>query len=93
MRISETKYIDPVCFMSVNPQKSDIYVDYEGERYFFCEEGCKQKFLADPTKFIKPKSWWDRWLDKHIRANEEEFGPDGPGCHTKLMGPPGSKCS
>jgi len=93
MRISETKYIDPVCYMSVNPQELSIYVDHKGERYFFCAEGCKQKFLADPAKYIKPKSWWDRWLDKHIRANEEEFGPEGPGCHTKLMGPPGSKCN
>ena len=92
MRISDTRYIDPVCFMSVNSQKSEFFADYNGERYYSCGEGCKQRFQADPTKYIKPKSWWDRWLDKHIRANEEEFGPKGPECHTKRMGPPGSKC-
>ncbi|KIX14693.1 YHS domain-containing protein [Dethiosulfatarculus sandiegensis] len=92
MRVSDTLYIDPVCYMGCNPQESEIYTDYEGERYYFCDRKCKEKFLADPSRYIKPKSWWDRWLDKHIKANEKEFGPKGPECHTKLMGPPGSKC-
>lgn len=92
MRISDTEYIDPVCHMTVNPQESAIFIDHDGERYYFCAESCKQKFLDDPIKYIKPKSWWDRFLQKHIRANEKEFGNDGPECHTKLMGPPGSKC-
>ncbi|MCB2187611.1 MAG: YHS domain-containing protein [Deltaproteobacteria bacterium] len=92
MRISEDKYVDPVCYMVVNPQESDIWLDFEGERYFFCAESCREKFQADPAQYIKPKSWWDRFLAKHIKANEEEFGPQGPECLNKLMGPPGEKC-
>jgi Cu+-exporting ATPase len=33
-------------------------VEYQGKTYFFCCDGCKQKFQANPAKFLandKPK--------------------------------------
>lgn len=26
--------------------------DYEGQTYYFCSEGCQERFLSDPAKFI-----------------------------------------
>lgn len=30
---------------------SGLYADHEGNRYFFCCEGCPEQFKADPAKF------------------------------------------
>src|ERR687894_509756 len=27
---------------------------YEGKTYYFCQEACRDKFLEDPKKWIKP---------------------------------------
>ncbi len=77
------RYKDPVCHMAVNPQEAAASVDYRGERYFFCAEACKQKFLADPIKYLKPRGWRDRFLQKHIRANERGLEVDCPACRGK----------
>ncbi|CAC12269.1 heavy-metal transporting P-type ATPase related protein [Thermoplasma acidophilum] len=39
---------DPVCGMYV-PETSDLYVDRDGTRYYFCSKGCMDKFL-EPEK-------------------------------------------
>jgi xanthine dehydrogenase accessory factor len=31
-------------------------VEYEGEKVYFCCDGCYQKFIAEPTKYIKAKA-------------------------------------
>jgi YHS domain-containing protein len=31
----------------------EIYVDHNGERYYFCCKGCVEKFKADPETYIK----------------------------------------
>lgn len=31
----------------------NVYVDYEGERVYFCCESCKQMFMQDPEKYIE----------------------------------------
>ena len=43
---------DPVCGMDVQPENAAATSDYEGETYYFCAEGCKQKFDADPAKYL-----------------------------------------
>ncbi|SDU18424.1 heavy metal translocating P-type ATPase [Stappia sp. ES.058] len=39
---------DPVCGMSVTPGPEAWSRDYGGETYYFCSEGCRTKFDADP---------------------------------------------
>jgi Cu+-exporting ATPase len=46
---------DPVCGMSVDPVKTPHHADHAGESYFFCSAGCRQKFVADPAKYLAPK--------------------------------------
>jgi P-type Cu+ transporter len=43
---------DPVCGMSVNPEKAKATAEHTGTQYYFCCEGCAIKFKADPTKFL-----------------------------------------
>jgi Cu+-exporting ATPase len=46
---------DPVCGMTVNPEKAAGSVEYGGTTYFFCGKGCVAKFQADPEKYLAPK--------------------------------------
>ncbi len=46
---------DPVCGMSVDPDKTPHRAAHDGEDYFFCGNGCRQKFVADPQKYLAPK--------------------------------------
>lgn len=43
---------DPVCGMEVE-SPSDYSIDFEGKKYEFCSEACKQKFASEPHKYIK----------------------------------------
>ncbi len=42
---------DPVCGMKVAPNTPNTY-DYKGETYGFCSADCRDKFAADPAKFL-----------------------------------------
>jgi len=42
--------IDPVCKINVEPAKAAAKVDYAGQTYYFCSEGCHKAFTADPKK-------------------------------------------
>jgi Cu+-exporting ATPase len=45
---------DPVCGMVVNPATAKHRAEHEGQTYYFCCDGCKAKFLADPARFLEP---------------------------------------
>ena len=42
---------DPVCGMIVGGH-SEYQNSYQGENYYFCCQGCRDKFLADPTQYL-----------------------------------------
>lgn len=44
--------IDPVCKMTVQPDKAAARVDYGGQTYYFCSDVCHQTFTADPQKYV-----------------------------------------
>ncbi|TCD27105.1 YHS domain-containing protein [Pedobacter psychrodurus] len=44
--------VDPVCKMKVKAGASKTTV-YNKVIYNFCSESCKQKFVAEPTKYVK----------------------------------------
>ena len=64
--------IDPVCGMTVDQHISKIVATIQGQTYYFCAEGCRQTFIADPQKYLNPaipkkKGLWGRylqWLEK-----------------------------
>lgn len=41
---------DPVCRMDV-PKATSLKHAHEGKDYFFCAQGCVDKFKSDPRKF------------------------------------------
>jgi P-type Cu+ transporter len=46
---------DPVCGMSVDPQTAKHRLAYKGQDYFFCSGRCRERFEAEPDKFLQPK--------------------------------------
>lgn len=43
---------DPVCNMNVDESKATIKAEHGGETYYFCAQGCKDRFLADPGRYL-----------------------------------------
>jgi Cu+-exporting ATPase len=39
--------------MDVNPQDAAAKSQHQGQTYYFCSEGCKQKFEQNPTQYAK----------------------------------------
>lgn len=47
------KVTDPVCGMTVDPQTAEFRAEEAGKTYFFCSAKCREKFVAEPTRFLK----------------------------------------
>jgi len=43
---------DPVCHMEVDPKSAAGQSQYAGDTYYFCSPQCKQRFDADPEKYV-----------------------------------------
>ncbi|MCC7531864.1 MAG: heavy metal translocating P-type ATPase [Candidatus Melainabacteria bacterium] len=48
------EHVDPICGMTVEPQSAAAEHVHEGKKYFFCSVLCKEKFQADPHKYLHP---------------------------------------
>ena len=60
------KVKDPVCGMMVDPHTTQHKAEHAGRPYYFCSAGCREKFLAEPTRYLDPAS-----------ADEAEPVPEG----------------
>ncbi|OGO30195.1 MAG: hypothetical protein A2Z29_07825 [Chloroflexi bacterium RBG_16_56_11] len=49
---SATKVKDPVCGMDVDPKTAAAKSEYMGQTYYFCSQGCKKSFDANPAKYV-----------------------------------------
>jgi Cu+-exporting ATPase len=47
--------IDPVCGMRVDIATAKHRFEYRGQEYLFCSGRCRERFAADPEKFLTPK--------------------------------------
>lgn len=47
---------DPVCGMQVNPRTSPHRAEHAGHAYHFCSSGCREKFVAGPSRFLDSKT-------------------------------------
>jgi P-type Cu+ transporter len=45
---------DPVCGMSVDPATARHRARHAGHDYFFCGARCRERFLAEPERFVGP---------------------------------------
>ncbi len=56
---------DRVCGMTVDPATAKHRTQFEGHAYYFCSAGCREKFAADPRKYL-------------ARANDAATKPAAP---------------
>jgi Cu+-exporting ATPase len=47
---------DPVCGMTVDPARAKHREMYEGQEVFFCSARCRDKFIAEPAKYVSAGS-------------------------------------
>src|SRR5436305_12239828 len=45
--------IDPVCGMTVVPERAAGHVVHDGQNVYFCSKGCAAKCQQDPAKYLK----------------------------------------
>ena len=77
--IKKDQFIDPVCNMVVDPAKGSAKYCHNGVEIYFCAQGCKAAFEANPNKYRakKKKGFWQRYLDRLNKAT----GGRPPACH------------
>ena len=56
--------VDPVCGMAVDPNAGKPSYRHAGHVYYFCSDGCRSKFAADPSRYL-------------VRSGEPEPLPQG----------------
>jgi len=54
-REEDHRVTDPVCGMKVDPHTAKHRADYHGHTYYFCNPKCREKFIADPEKYLTPR--------------------------------------
>src|SRR5262245_5688655 len=47
--------IDPVCGMTVTIKPTSHRTEHDGEAYYFCGLKCRDKFVAEPMKYLMPQ--------------------------------------
>jgi len=52
--------IDPVCHMTVEEEKAAATYQHDGRNYYFCAQGCLDRFAENPEKFLNGKPAGDR---------------------------------
>ena len=63
---------DPVCGMTVDPQKPAAKIEFGGTTYNFCSKGCAGKFEKEPQKY----------LPAHEKAVKEDLSRAGHDQHS-----------
>ena len=69
---------DPVCGMTVNPDKARFTHEYKGTTYLFCCGGCQAAFQTDPEAFLRAR---DRARDDEAAGNGAAHHGHAPGSH------------
>jgi xanthine dehydrogenase accessory factor len=52
-RFAEEYYINPVCQVPVSKTNPKHVIEYQGEKVYFCCDGCKVSFEKDPSKYMQ----------------------------------------
>ena len=52
MQIKQGQEKDPICGMGVDPKKTDYQSKFKGKEYYFCCEGCLEKFESEPAVYV-----------------------------------------
>lgn len=55
MEKAASTHIDPVCGMTVNPDRAAGSAEYKGTTFYFCCKGCLSRFNQNPETYLAPK--------------------------------------
>lgn len=50
---ADSTVVDPVCGMKIKKSEAKATYEYNGNTYYFCMEGCLEKFKKDPEKYAQ----------------------------------------
>ncbi len=78
-----TGAIDPVCGMTVDPQRAAGTSSHEGRTYYFCSKGCVAKFESDPAKYLRPAAKLEASDVEYTCPMHPEVRQIGPGACPK----------
>ena len=72
---------DPVCGMSVDPASTPHHAHHDGQDWYFCAARCRQRFLADPQRFLQPQAAPAAAVEgaQYTCPMDPEIVQDGPG--------------
>lgn len=51
-KAQELRHIDPVCRMQVLPAEAAARIDHDGSTFYFCSQGCAEKFSRAPDTHV-----------------------------------------
>jgi P-type Cu+ transporter len=54
-RSANDRVRDPVCGMTVDPHTAKHRHTHDGRPYYFCSARCREKFVAEPARYLKPE--------------------------------------
>ena len=54
--VTDAATADPVCGMRVDPVTAKHRHSYRDHDYFFCCAGCREKFVANPERYLRPNA-------------------------------------
>ncbi len=76
----DTSCKDPVCGMTVSADSPHV-AQHEGRDYRFCSAGCRQKFLADPARYLddSPPSRAEEGIGLYTCPMHPQIRQQGPG--------------
>ncbi|HAO93888.1 MAG TPA: heavy metal translocating P-type ATPase [Deltaproteobacteria bacterium] len=64
--------IDPVCGMDVDPEKAKGESLYNGEKVYFCALRCKERFDAEPEKYLVGRAAFEKLPPVNARPLKED---------------------
>ncbi|HEX2655293.1 MAG TPA: HAD-IC family P-type ATPase, partial [Xanthobacteraceae bacterium] len=74
--------IDPICGMTVAPERAAGSYAYNGQNYYFCGQHCLTKFKEDPEKFLRAPM--QDHAHQHSTSVENPLTSTDPVCGMKV---------
>jgi|GEM_PF-2493761 YHS domain-containing protein len=85
LNLAADKVVCPVSGKEMQKSEAKDSLTYQGRIYYFCCEGCKEKFLANPEKYISSAEAKDYYIcPMHPQVKAEKPG-ECPECGMKLV--------
>ena len=51
-KVADTASEQTLCPVMGNPINKKVFIEYKGQKVYFCCPGCDEKFTADPEKYL-----------------------------------------